>query len=131
MSQKIAVAKSGVDASLATDPNDFIYHSDFNTFKIIGNNTVDFTIPANSSAVYTVNHGLEIVPLTMAFLRQDSVDAVISQNNSILDVLGLGYYLFLEQVGADYTQLKFTISNHDVSNSHVAHMRYWLFEVPL
>jgi len=131
MSIKLVVAKAGKNALTSNDPNDFIYHSDFNTFKIIGNGTVDFTIPADSNEVYTVDHGLEIVPLTMAFLRQDTKDAVVSQNNFIMEVVGLGYYLALDAVGADYTQLKFTISNHDFSNSHVAHIRYWLFEVPL
>lgn len=131
MSIKLAVAKAGQNVLTASDPNDFIYHSDFNTFKIIGNDTVDFTIPANSNAVYTVDHGLQIVPLTMAFLRQDTKDAVVSQNNFIMEVLGLSYYLALDAVGADYTQLRFTISNQDPTDSHVAHIRYWLFEVPL
>ena len=126
----LALTKDGIDVKTATDPNDFIYHSDYNTFKIIGNDTEDFTIPANSTAIYTVEHGLLIVPLVKAFMREDTKNAVVTQNNSIVDVVGLSCYLSLDAVGADYTQLKFTITNHD-SSSHVAHIRYWLFEVPL
>src|SRR5574340_130700 len=40
----LAVAKSGVSALESENPNDFIYHSDFNTFKIIDTGTVDFTV---------------------------------------------------------------------------------------
>lgn len=38
--KKLIVAKSGVNAETATDPNDFIFHSDYNTFKIIFEDSV-------------------------------------------------------------------------------------------
>lgn len=41
----IKVSRSGVDVTTATDPNDYIFHSDLNTFKVIkeGNGTFNYT----------------------------------------------------------------------------------------
>jgi hypothetical protein len=130
MSNRIAVAKSGKNALTATDPNDFIYHSDYNTFKILSTGLYEPTVAANTTTTYTIAHNLETIPVVYAFLRQDTVDAVVTPNNFINNVSGLNYYLAIETLGADYQNIRITVSNDD-SSSHVAHIRYWLLEAPL
>lgn len=58
MGKKIAVSKSGKDVLTATDPNDFIFNSDFNTFKIVLSGTVVIPPIAGSTATATITHGL-------------------------------------------------------------------------
>jgi hypothetical protein len=49
------VSKQGIDALAATNPNNYIFHSDLNTFKILkeGNATINYT----TDGVYTFAHG--------------------------------------------------------------------------
>lgn len=68
---KIAVAKDGVDAKTSTNPNDFIFHSDYNTLKIIKRSTT-FPTWADTGGVEvtkTVAHGLSYTPFVFAFGR--------------------------------------------------------------
>lgn len=68
---KLIVAKSGVNALTATDPNDFIFHSDYNTFKIVGEGTVSPTLADNGTTetVYNHLHGLTFTPFVFAFIK--------------------------------------------------------------
>lgn len=123
-SPKVAVAKPGVDVTTETDPNQFIFHSDYNTFKIIGQGTQDFTVPANSTTSFAVDHGLEQIPLVRAFMNEDGTTSVIAPNNGIVTNLSF------EDVRANYTQIIFNITNHSSSDT-IAHISYLMFEVPL
>lgn len=79
MSQIIAVSKSGKNVLTATDPNDFIFHSSYNTFKIIATGTYAFTMPrdAMSERLTTIlTHGLSYTPFAFVFLKWDSEDKV-------------------------------------------------------
>jgi hypothetical protein len=40
MAQGIRISKTGVDVLTATNPNDFIFHSDLNTFKILAEGSI-------------------------------------------------------------------------------------------
>lgn len=57
-SQSIRVSKVGKDAITSNNPNDYIYHSDLNTFKILKQGTA--SINYTSDGVYTINHGLSL-----------------------------------------------------------------------
>ena len=46
MTQIIAVSKAGIDVLTATSPNDFIFHSEYNTLKIIAEPVVQKSVPA-------------------------------------------------------------------------------------
>lgn len=120
----VKVAKSGVDASTSTDPNDFIFHSSYNTLKIIGKGIVDFTVPANTSADYSIDHNLEEIPFCEAFMREETIDQVVFANTLVINNLRL------DAVKVDYQKIHFTINNiSDIDT--VAHIGYFLFEIPL
>jgi len=82
MSQGLAIAKIGVDALEATDPNDFIFHSDYNTFKIIAVFTLNVTLAASTSnQSFTQAHGLSFIPLVRGFAKTSGVARVFLPNS--------------------------------------------------
>lgn len=129
MTDAIKVGKSGVNAETATDPNDFIFHSDYNTLKILGTGLYEPSIPADSSTTdYTVAHEQETAPMVMAFMREGTSDEVVFSNN----ITGLvGSHLNFSGVKTDSTNIIFRISNDDPDDAITAHIRYFIFEVPL
>jgi len=125
---QLKVGKSGVNAETATDPNDFIFHSDYNTFKIIDTDLYEPTVVHDSTADYTIEHGLEQIPFVLAFMNEDGESTVVmASNNSFLVTADL----VLNYVSADYEYIRFNITNSDLSNDKVAHIRYFILEVPL
>jgi hypothetical protein len=125
MSGVIKIVKSGGDIS-STDPNDFIFHSDYNTLKILDTDLYEPTILANTpnGTEFTVAHGQDTAPMVMAFLREATDDKVIFCNNK-------GNWLFFLAVKTDETNIIFKISNSHLTNNIVAHIRYYIFEIPL
>jgi len=129
MSQVIKQARAGKNAETATDPNDFIFHSDYNTLKIIASGLYEPTIPANTpSTEYKVAHNLEQIPFVIAFMREASLNEVVLANNFSPSSSS---YLEFSSINADYTDLIFKIANNHPTNGIVAHIRYLIFEIPL
>lgn len=52
------VARPGIDASVSTNPNDYIMHSDLNNFKILGQGKVN--IDCNGLTTITIPHGASV-----------------------------------------------------------------------
>lgn len=71
MSSQLRVAKSGYNALTETDPNNFIFHSEYNTFKIIYKGSAFPTWNDTSGAEVAVNvaHGQSYTPFIFAFGR--------------------------------------------------------------
>lgn len=123
--QLVAVAFPGYNAETDTNPNHYAFHSAYNTFKIIGTGTVDFTIAGSATdAPYSLNHNLEQIPLVLAFMVEDGSNLAITPNNGIVTNLAF------ESVRANYTQIIFHVTNQSASPV-LAHFRYYMFEVPL
>lgn len=121
------VTIAGVNALTATAPNDFIWSIAYNTFKILAQGTINFTVPHNTGvADYTFSHNLERRPLVLGFMREGTVDEVRFQNN-----LSSASYLLFESTRVDYTKVYFELSNNHTTNDIVAHMSYMMFEIPL
>jgi len=127
MKQAVKVAKIGKNALTATDPNDFIFHSSYNTFKIIDTGTVDFTIAASSTEEETLAHGLFYIPLVNAFMSVDTNEEAICANENF-DTIGYRDVFFIS-VSSDDTNITFKIINNNLSSIEV-HFRYYIFEVP-
>lgn len=126
---QVKVAKSGVNAATATDPNDFIFHSDYNTFKIVATGLFEPTITANTSNVdYKVEHTQDHVPLILAYMKEGTIAEVLTAQNFSPNVLS---YLEFNSISADYQYLIFNITNTHATNDIVAHIRYFILEVPL
>ncbi len=127
MTKVVKVSKIGVNAEIATDPNDFIFHSDYNTFKIISTGTVDFTITASSTEEKTLAHEMSYIPLVNAFMSVDTNAEVICANENFDSALYQD--IIFQSVSSNATNIIFKVTNNKISNVTV-HFRYYIFEVP-
>lgn len=128
----IKVAKIGVNAELATDPNDFIFHSNFNTFKIIAEATKNITLLASTNnQSFSEAHGLSFIPLPAAYAKRSGVDQVFLPNGVDVELWGpkLGWVgdVTFNYVQTNATNITFNFSNAKGSTVDVA-VRYFLLE---
>jgi len=126
-SSVIKVSKQGFDAVTEKDPNNLIFHSDLNTFKILkeGNGTINYTVDGS----YAINHGATISNPTsyMIFVKFPdgktsflpgkgviySYDSSFNIHDSYIDTTQIGMYI--EGTGSS-TSLPY---------------KYYIFETPL
>ncbi len=124
----IKVSKTGIDAEETTDPNDFIFHSDLNTFKILKEGNANITYTADGD--YSFAHGATLSNPTsfMVFVKFPDGFTVlcagrgrtVSQDSSFLlrdmymDTSNIGFSMV--RFGGTDTALKF---------------KYYIFETPL
>lgn len=129
----VAVAKPGKNVLTATDPNDFIFHSNYNTFKIILEGTLGITIPASTtSTVFTQTHGLSFTPLVTAFAKQNTAARVLTPNGK--DISGFGVSAGIIEQGVDFlsvasdsTTMYFTFANSNGTTRAVT-IKYYCLE---
>lgn len=124
----VAVSKIGKNAYTSTDPNDFIFRSDLNTFKITGTGTDTFTVTAESTETKSIAHGLDYIPAVIGFSRKSGSTKVIGPSQFFLGFLTDYYKLF--SVWADDTNVNFELRNDAGTNADID-VRYYTFEVPL
>lgn len=126
------VGKKGVNAETATDPNDFIFHSDYNTFKIVLEGTKNITLAASTNnQSFTQAHGQKFIPLIHAFAKRSGVSQVFLANSLDVELYGpklgaVGDVTF-NYVQADATNIIFNFSNAKGSTVDVA-IRYFVLE---
>ena len=122
MAQIIALSKATKNVLTATDPNDFIFHSSYNSFKILAQGTSTSQTVDSDPKTFTIAHGQSITPAFYAFVRFD--DNKLSMPESFnydfdnvwyAEVDGTNLYFTFSKVGANY--------NVDIS--------FFLFEAPL
>jgi len=131
MTYQVRVSKAGVNALTATDPNDFIFHSAYNTFKIIATGIYTPTVTASSTQTKTLAHNLSYIPLVHAFAKPDGISYVILPNEALYNPLGIGSStIVFNYLEADSTNIIFNVTNNTGSNLDVS-FKYYIFEVPL
>lgn len=112
--KEIRIAKAGKDALTATDPNDFIFHSAYNTFKIIAQGTHNPTVSNNgTSETYSIKaHEQSYVPFVFAFCKftNSRVGGVGSKASDVdfwftrltVDATNITFY-YVNNTGGNYT----------------------------
>jgi len=129
MTYLMALTKATKNTLTETDPNNFIFHSGYNTFKIILTGTTSFTVDTYGSVVEkTIAHGLSYIPLVHGFCRIGSVTKVFSPNQLLFDFFDEDFYF--NSIVADSTNIIFRFTNNKYS-SVTAYVRYYVFEIPL
>lgn len=65
MSFRLAISKDGYNALTELDNNNYVFHSDYNTFKYYTSGTMQVTLNTSTpfTTEYTVNHNLGFIPL--------------------------------------------------------------------
>ena len=130
--QVVKIARIGKDAR-STDPNDFIFHSAYNTFKIIEEATKEVTLAASTNdQTFTQAHGLLFIPLVTAFAIETGVDHVFLPNSVNKDLWGpkLGWTSTGAQfnyIAADIDNVIFNFNN-TVASEKTINIRYFLLE---
>jgi len=128
MSYKIAISKTGKNVLTITDPNDFIFNSDYNTFKIIATGTITQVVNFASPTIQFA-HGLSYIPLVHCFMKADTNDEAVPPNFMWLQT-GVYYFVGIDTVSADATNVYIPVRQFNAFNVTIK-IRYYIFEVPL
>lgn len=121
------VSISGANALTSTNPNDYIFHSDLNTFKILaeGNLTTQ-TVDADPKT-FTVAHGRSSTPAVTAFAKfPDGYVCQAGSKERADNVKPIERYWFLE---VDATNVRFIFYKGTTANYNV-NIKYFVFEGP-
>jgi hypothetical protein len=129
----IAVSKKNKDALNDANPNSYIFHSDYNSFKIIRTGLKYCNVAASTNdQQFTEPHGMDFIPLVTAFAKDDAEDMAFPPNTENIDFyfpstnLG-GTGVSFKTVGANTTNIIFVFDNSDES-AHSIQVRYFVLE---
>lgn len=126
MSKKVIVPKIGGDPN-SGNPNDFIFHSDYNSFKIIAEGKLTSqTVSANPTTL-TVAHGQSITPAIYAYIKYPDGYIAMASGAERADTYPLDRYCWVE---VDGTNIYFLMYKGSGSNYSVS-VKYFIFETPL
>jgi hypothetical protein len=131
MTYVVAVAKIGERAD-STDPNDFIFHSSYNTFKIVLEGTKSVTLAAaTNNQSFTQAHGLRFIPLVDAFAKL-STDAVVCRPNGVIietwgNKASFAGDVKFNYISADATNITFNFDKANAGTEDVS-IRYFCLE---
>lgn len=125
-SHAVKVSKQGEDAETSTDPNDYIFHSDLNTFKILKEARANLTY--TSDGVYTINHNLSLTNEAAfdLFVKIDSTYAVKAAGENTIPHGNFKVYDAIITT----TQIKFYVERLAGSGTAIE-AKYYIYETPL
>jgi hypothetical protein len=129
MNQAIAIAKLDKDAT-STNPNDFIFHSSYNSFKIIVEKTKYITHNGTpNTQLFAVEHHLNFIPLVSAFAKVQGESQVYPPNGYGVTAAG-SKTLTTNEVSFDYVEADtYTIRfSFTTSSSKNIVIRYFCLE---
>src|SRR3990167_5101816 len=131
MDQVVKVAKIGKSTD-STDPNDFIFHSNYNTFKIVLEGTKEITLIASTNnQSFTQAHGQSFIPLVSAFAKRDGVAQVFLPNGVDIETYGAGAGfdgdIKFNWVATDIDNIIFNFDNAKVTTVGI-NIRYFVLE---
>lgn len=130
--QIVKVARIGKRAD-SEDPNDFIFHSRYNTFKIIVEGTKVVTVAASTdNQSFTQAHGLGFIPTMTAFAIETGQNRVFLPNSEDVSFWGVkaGWIVTgikFNYIAADATNLTFNFDSDKVADAEVS-IRYYVLE---
>ena len=128
----MAVSKSTKNVLTATNPNDFIFHSLYNTFKIILVGTKEITLLATTSDQdFTQAHSLSFTPLVAAFAKESGYSIVFLPNSDNIYMWGAktGPWttgVSFNYITSDATNITFNFDNS--TSQRTVYVRYFCLE---
>lgn len=125
MSNQFRIAKLGKNALTATDPNDFIFHSSYNSPMVVGENTHSPTLGTTASETFTnKTHGLNYTPFTYGFCK------FANNRVGLPGTKASNVNFWFTNVGIDSTNVKFGYNNFTGGN-YSPTFKYLATEIPL
>lgn len=126
MSYDFRITKAGYNALTETDPNKYIFHSAYNTFKILKEATDSISYTTNGA--YNKNHNLSLSNPAAFLVFMKFPDGYTAMLNGTFGGVSRNR-TFSALVGITTTQLKFIIFGDGAS--HTINYKYYIFETPL
>ena len=123
----IKVPKSTASIT-STDPNDYIFHSDLNTFKILKEGVATLNYTADGR--YSFSHGASIVNPTSHMLFIRFPDGTVSNAAGGGRVYDRSFEWTISDAYITATEMKLYIERLAGSSS-TSHCSYYIFETPL
>jgi hypothetical protein len=125
MTQVIAVSKSGKNVLTETNPNNFIFHSLYNTFKIVGVLSASVNLVANTNNQnFNFNHNLPYIPSVYVFSRRSGSSYVYTLGTFTSEYID-GYSIV--EVSSDNTKVYISFDNF-TDSSFTVYLKIFLFE---
>lgn len=114
------------------EPNDFVFNSLYNTFKIILEGTKSITLAASTNnQIFTQAHGLTFVPLMDGFAKRTSASQVFKPNATDVELwgvkLGMVGDIDFNYIEADDTNIYMNFDNRKGSTVAI-NVRYFCLE---
>lgn len=131
MTNIIRVSKQGVDVlgTAGTVPNNLIFDSYLNTFKILNHGTTAITVTSPSNGTLTVAHGQSVPPFVYSFVQWG--DGKVGMPFSIKK--GVSHVYNLDLVNIDYTvdstNIKWVFTNISGASETIK-VAYYVCEAP-
>jgi len=117
------IAKQNIDASTSKDPNDYIFHSDLNTFKIIKEVETSVSV-TGGGGTFTLAHGL-VTPASYSIFFKFTDGVVI---NGVGENANKTQQIY--NIRMDDTNIKFQVSNTP-NATYTLYIKYYIYETPL
>lgn len=129
--QVVKVAKKGKSA-FSTNPNDFVFHSEYNTFKIIKEATKQVTLDASTAdQSFLEPHLKSYIPIVTAFAQRDGISQVFAPNSFDVESWsakgGMSGYVKFNYVASTASNIIFNFDN-DSGSPRSVNIRYFLLE---
>ena len=124
---EVRVSKSGYDAIESTDPNDFIFHSDYNTFKILTEGSMTSQAVSADPTTFSVAHSKGQIPAVMAFIKYPDGYVTVPEGAARSNSYLVFRYWTVE---VDSTNIYFKVYKEGGANYNVD-IKYYIFESPI
>lgn len=131
MSYGIRVSKSGYNVLTETDVNNYIFHSDYNTFKIVDSGTGSWSISASSTETKTITHNYGTRVGFIVFFehpnsRTTYMEGWADDGSSTSDITVNG----LPRITNSTNSISMSIRN-GAGSAKTLKYKYYLFEIPV
>lgn len=121
------VSKATKNALTATSPNDFIFHSDYNTFKILAAGKVTGQTISSTPTTIQVNHGQNpTIPMVYAFIKFP--DGFVHLPDAIEPKTSTSTFRYWH-VEVDATNIYFLV--YENGGNYNVDITYYIFEAPV
>jgi hypothetical protein len=129
MTYVVAASKSGKNVLTATDPNDFIFHSSYNTFKIVEEDDGNFSIPANTeNEAESIDHNNGTRRGFLVYFKFPSGKTGYDENKT--DNTGAVEDIYVARISNSANTITMRTRNN-LGTAQTVYYKYYLFEVPL
>lgn len=122
----IKVTKAGKDALTSTNPNDYIFHSDLNTFKILAEGNLTSKTVSGNPSTFTFSHGEGTALSVYGFAKfpDGYVAAPLSKSRASSNPAERYWVIEVDSTNISFKFWKGSSSNYDVD------IKYYVFETP-